>query len=112
MNIPDEIIERFLKRSSYTGLNVVYALSLSYEKHIAFNFLKYFERLFPNSYDYCFGFAIACTSFGLVEFNIKEGIMTVASINLSSSKIKEKFLERYEDETLHVEINKTEEYFS
>lgn len=113
MNFTEENIDEFLNTVSFTGLKASYFLKFSFEKKTAFNFKETFAKLFPNAVDYCYGFFIACASFGLFSFNYKDGILTVTDINpIFSRKIKDELLSRFpSDDKRKKEIEIIEKYF-
>jgi len=89
MAFTDEDIKIFLGRSSDMGLCTLFALALSKEKQIAFNFNDFFGKIFPESSEYCYGYTVACYAMEIFDFNYKNGIITVTSSKLDSSSIKE-----------------------
>lgn len=111
MTFKEEDIDDFLNRSSILGRGTLYVISVSFEKSIAFNFNEFFKKIYANSYDYCYGYLIACTSFGLITFNYKNGIMTVTDVNPILAKKIKKSYESTVDANDKV-ISEVENYFS
>lgn len=115
MLLPKENIESFFKRTSFSGLCAVYALTISQEKAIAFNFDDFVKSALPGNEEYCRGFIIACAAFELVYFNIHNGILTVQDTGLLTTiRVKKELLGNfnklstdYKNET----VLKIEEYF-
>ena len=90
MGLSQENIETFYKRTSFTGLCVIYAFTLSKEKDIAFDLNDLVKNVNPGNEKYWNGFSVACAALELVFFNYRNGIVTVKSTGLlTSTKVKE-----------------------
>lgn len=70
------IQERFLAKSSYTGLIILYACKISKETSIPFKL----EELKLDR-DYSYGFLIACNAMDLVSYTLKNDIFTITKID-------------------------------
>jgi hypothetical protein len=74
-------VDRFLELCSGVGLLSIYALKLSFEKSIAFNRKDLVENTGLTSEDYFYGFIIACRSIELINYNAKNDVYQITSIN-------------------------------
>jgi len=110
-------IDNFLEDSSFNGLVSLYILKLSFDKKISFNLVELFKEAYPGQSDYCYAYMVACSAFGLVYFNYRKDILTVAELdNILSSKIKDKIYIEAEFSTNVIDfrkniIKKVEDYF-
>ncbi len=74
--IQDEVIQSFLKRASYSGLTTLYACKLSKDKNIWFSL----DDLNIGG-DYSYGFLVACSALGLVEYEKPKDKIRTVKIN-------------------------------
>ena len=81
IELSENIIDNFLINSSFTGLRSIYAIKLSFDNKIAFNKNNFTKEIFFGAEDYFYGFIIACYAVGLIDFNMKDDVVTITGLN-------------------------------
>jgi hypothetical protein len=107
-------ISTFLNRCSFSGLKVLYAIKLSFDKKIAFDRKHFTKEAYVQSDDYFYGFFVACAAMELFTYNSKNNVITVTSVNpLLSQKIEAKTKEMAKLNPPWLDdVTKLEKYFS
>lgn len=104
--------DTFIQKTSFTGLCTLYAIGLSFEKHQAFKPDDVFEEILGTS-QYSYGFIVACSSVDMLEYNLKNDVLTIKSISFDITKLKNKIYSLLESDFQHSkeEVKKIEDFF-
>lgn len=80
--IEDDNVSKFIKRASYSGLIALFAGYLSNESKIPL----IFEKIPCLQKEYSYGFLIACSSFGIITFSMKDDMFIFEKVNSAIAK--------------------------